>query len=73
VNGIPYNISKEQKESYINEYKELTKEYKELNKAIKYAVKNNLDYKDLKDRKNVIKKRIKELETIFYFKNISFR
>lgn len=71
--NIPYNLTKEQKESYKNEYKELKEELKENKLAIKYAVKNNLDCKNLKDRKAIISKRIKELETIFFYRNITIR
>ena len=72
---IPYNITKEQKELYIREYKELKKEMADTKKELKYkgADKNSEFYNKLIEKKKNISERMKELETIFYCRNISFR
>ena len=73
--NIPYNITKEQKELYISEYKELKEELTETKKALKYkgADKDSEFYNKLIEKKKNISNRMKELEMIFYCRNITFK
>lgn len=68
--NIPYNLTHEQQEQYISEYKELEKEQERLNKEIKHLTKNKIDCRELKERKKLVSKRKNELSNIFFYRNI---